>query len=126
MKLYRPPDPESSAAITEVLLTDVEAYYYAWLECCLACGSTGDPSKFIFCMDCGEAYHHFCIGVPLTSMDDYAKCSWRCVNCKLCEACGGESDDADLIQCELCDKGYHMKCISPPLEQVRIVETLNE
>jgi len=123
LKLHYCPDPESSAGITEVYLTDVEAYYYAWMECCLACGSTGDPSKMIFCMDCGEAFHPFCIGgLSVIGMDDYARCSWRCVNCKLCELCGGESDDVDLIQCELCDKGYHLSCLSPPLTQVGAIK----
>lgn len=118
LHLYDPPDPKSSGHVKEVILTDAEAYYYAWCECCLACGSTGDPNKLVYCMDCGEAYHSYCAAAPIGSMDDYAKCSWRCVNCKLCEACGREHPGVDLIQCEICDKGYHMNCLTPPLAQV--------
>jgi hypothetical protein len=54
LELHRDPSPESSAEVRELCMTEQDAYYEAWMECCLVCGSSGDPNRFIFCMDCGE------------------------------------------------------------------------
>eukprot|EP00952_Eustigmatos_sp_NYUAD-ZCMA_P012114 48781-Eustigmatos_ZCMA.PRE.1 len=101
-------------------MTDFDSYYLAWLETCLACGASGDPSKLLFCMDCGEAYHAQCVEVPMNNIGQYARATWRCVNCKMCESCGDPqpNEAANLLQCELCDRGHHMKCCDPPLETV--------
>jgi hypothetical protein len=119
--LYPPPEPESFAVATQVNMTDMDAYYLAWMEACFACGASGEPGKMLFCMDCGEAYHGHCVQVPVANMDQYARVSWRCVNCKLCEICGDAqpNEASNLLQCELCDKGHHMACLDPPLHQVR-------
>jgi hypothetical protein len=73
-------------------------------------------SSFLFCVDCGEAFHAFCCNAPKT-MKESAKNSWRCPNCKICEICGNasENDVDNLIFCELCDKSFHFNCLSPNL-----------
>ncbi|KAJ8612113.1 hypothetical protein CTAYLR_002467 [Chrysophaeum taylorii] len=125
-------DPASCVAVAEVRLDkDSAARVHAWLDICLVCGSGeavsvtdstyeyhGPPGgEFLFCVDCGEAFHAFCAMAPIATMDAAAKLSWRCPNCKLCELCGRckPEDESQLVYCDFCDKGYHLDCVEPPL-----------
>ena len=124
MTRHKAPDPESFCDVTEVVCTDQEAYYTSWLESCLVCGASGDPAKFLYCMECGEGYHGYCVQAPIGVMGDYSRLTWRCANCKVCEICGEikptmEEESKDMIYCEMCDKGHHMSCLDPPLTEVR-------
>ncbi len=126
--LHKPAGPENYTTVTAMALADQDAYLGCWLEACLACGATAaaaDPAQeLLLCMDCGEAYHPACLGVPDpwapgSAMDAYTRATWRCVNCKLCELCGQAmaNEEKSLLQCERCDKGYHMGCLLPPLAE---------
>ena len=59
-----------------------------FLDACYVCGSSGVTDAMLFCVDCGEAFHNFCVGAPVSSMDGAAAASWRCSNCKVCELTG--------------------------------------
>lgn len=87
------PDPPTFVTPFTSLLTAEEAVYSFCQDQCFACGSSGLSGNFLFCIDCGEAYHSFCALTP-PSMPAQAKSFWRCVNCKICEVCGivGEKD----------------------------------
>ena len=37
---------------------------------------------FVFCCDCGEAYHGACAACP-PNLPNWALATWRCPNCKL-------------------------------------------
>ena len=111
---------------TEIsFITEANARSLAWRDLCLICGSSestilpGDDRRagaFVFCCDCGEAYHGACAACP-PNLPNWALATWRCPNCKLCEACGQceENDEASLVYCDGCDKAYHLHCLDPPL-----------
>ena len=87
-----------------------------WLDACYVCGSSGAADTLLFCVDCGEAFHNFCVGAPVSSMDEAAAAGWRCSNCKVCELSGRSPEiDTDLLYCEGCDRSYNMKEMHPPL-----------
>ena len=50
-----------------VLSTDV-AFYTCCRDACAICASPGSPEYFIYCQDCGECYHSFCVDAPLSIM----------------------------------------------------------
>jgi hypothetical protein len=118
INIYLQPNPEPSSFISPfmILQSAEDAYYSVALDVCLVCGSAGSSETFLFCIDCGEAFHRFCCSAP-QSMNSLAKCTWRCPNCKICELCGlaNESDVDNLILCECCDKAYHIQCLQPTL-----------
>ena len=82
------------------------------------CGSGGFNSlPSLFCMDCGECYHEFCI-VPGLNLSPTAKLTWRCPKCKICEICGDVHLDSEMILCDSCDKSYGLKCLHPKMNKV--------
>lgn len=112
-----PVDPESVAQVSILNLKPLEAHFCAWMECCLACGSSGAVDTMLFCVDCGEAYHSFCVNAPIHSMSAAAAVSWRCPNCKVCEITGGlPEDETKMIYCEMCDRAFSLEKLEPPLE----------
>lgn len=96
-----------------------DAFYSVALDACLVCGSAGASSHFLFCVDCGEAFHDFCCNAP-RSMSDDARRSWRCPNCKICVICGlvSEGDGDNMLLCEACDDAFHITCLQPTLPTV--------
>jgi hypothetical protein len=110
------PDPSPFAQPFTSLLTAEEAVYAFCQDQCFSCGSVGLSSNFVFCIDCGEAYHNYCAMTP-KGMTKEAKASWRCVNCKICEVCGivTDHDSETLVFCESCDQTFHMHCLTPAL-----------
>ncbi|KAG1702231.1 hypothetical protein DVH05_010021 [Phytophthora capsici] len=75
----------------QIVQTRTSAHTYSWLDMCAVCGSAGLQSEFIFCVDCGEGFHSFCIpGMSAARLEDNDQlCAyWRCLNCKMCEICG--------------------------------------
>lgn len=96
-----------------------DAFYSVALDACLVCGSSGASSHFLFCFDCGEAFHDFCCNAP-RSMSDDARRSWRCPNCKICVICGlvSEGDGENMLLCEACDDAFHISCLQPTLPTV--------
>lgn len=112
-----PPDQSSCIPFTEVKLKATEAYYNAWMESCFSCGSSGAADTMLFCVDCGEAFHSFCAGAPIHSMDAAAVSGWRCPNCKICEICGEvPNDELSMIFCEMCDRAFSLDLLDPPLK----------
>ncbi len=45
-----------------VLLDELQ---FASVDVCLKCGSSGDWDQFLFCADCGEAFHAYCLVLEL-------------------------------------------------------------
>ncbi|KAL3664341.1 hypothetical protein V7S43_010665 [Phytophthora oleae] len=75
----------------QIVQTRTSAHAYSWLDMCAVCGSAGLQSEFIFCVDCGEGFHSFCIpGMSAARLEenDQLRAYWRCLNCKMCEICG--------------------------------------
>lgn len=120
-------------------LTEETAATLSWIDVCVMCGSGKccsdstsenvalmggmDPATdMLFCCDCGEAFHIFCLHLA-RPVPFRLGLGWRCPNCKLCEACGivGATEDQTLLLCDGCDRSFHMKCVTPAFEP-----TLNE
>lgn len=117
--LARPSEPNSYINCSSAILTAEEAFYSCYLDQCLFCGSSGSSEMFIYCTDCGEAFHSFCADAPIALMTN--RLQWRCVNCKICETCldsTGNYEDEQLLYCELCDKSYHLSCVIPKVDSV--------
>lgn len=85
------------------------------MDCCLSCGSTGDRDRMLFCGDCGECYHVYCVNANGTANHEM-KCGWRCPNCKICEVCGlsvNAMKEMDKIcSCNRCDRSFHKSCLN--------------
>lgn len=52
----------------------------------MRCGSSGDEKdeKMVACVQCGEAYHVFCIEGSLELTMHALEQGWRCIKCKVC------------------------------------------
>lgn len=111
-----PPDQPSCLPYREVKLKPVDAFYSCWLDCCFTCGSSGAADTFLFCVDCGEAFHSFCVGAPVLSMELSSAAGWRCPNCKICEISGDVPlDETSMLFCEMCDRAFSLDLLDPPL-----------
>ena len=111
------PDLESCVPFAEMRLTPTDAFYCSWMDSCFTCGSSGASDTMMFCVDCGEAYHSFCVNAPIRSMDEYAEAGWRCPNCKVCEISGDvPKDELKMLYCEMCDRAFNLDLLDPPLE----------
>lgn len=112
------PDPETCVPCTEVKLSKVDGFYTCWMDSCFTCGSTGASDTFLFCIDCGEAYHSFCASSPIHSMSVASVSGWRCPNCKVCEISGEvPQDETRMIYCEMCDRAFCFDLLDPPLQE---------
>lgn len=76
--------PASIVNMTLIALAPNQ-FYCAWQDCCIICGSHGDEDDFVFCMDCGEAFHTYCLDLPtvFSPKDSPVRREWRCPNCKV-------------------------------------------
>ncbi|KAI9907970.1 hypothetical protein PsorP6_004642 [Peronosclerospora sorghi] len=75
----------------QLALTRPSAHEFCWLDVCAICGSAGVETDLIFCVDCGEGFHSFCVpGMNSTRVEysEQMRAYWRCFNCKICEICG--------------------------------------
>ncbi|CAI5738384.1 unnamed protein product [Peronospora farinosa] len=75
----------------QIIQTRTSAHTDSWLDMCAVCGSAGLYCDFMFCVDCGEGFHLFCVpGMNMTRLEDneQMRAYWRCPNCKMCEICG--------------------------------------
>ncbi len=101
-------------------LTKGEAFYLSWIDFCTSCSSAGSGEHLLYCRDCGEAFHDWCMLAPGGSMDAEARAGWRCNNCKICSLCyeARPNDDGVLLYCEICDRAYHTGCLQPPLPRI--------
>jgi hypothetical protein len=112
-----PPDQASCLPFVEVKIKPVDAYYSAWMDCCYTCGSSGASDTMLFCVDCGESFHSFCVNAPIHSMDSSSVSGWRCPNCKICEISGdAPQDELKMLFCEMCDRAFSLDLLDPPLQ----------
>ena len=112
------PDQDSCVPHFDVKLKPVEAFYCSWMDSCYTCGSSGANDTMVFCVDCGEAYHSFCVNAPVHSMTKTCVAGWRCPNCKVCEISGDvPPDETHMILCEMCDRAFSLGLLDPPLEE---------
>ncbi|RLN74172.1 hypothetical protein BBJ28_00012325 [Nothophytophthora sp. Chile5] len=83
--------PGSRIPLFKITQTRTSAHTYCWLDMCVVCGSAGLKTDLIFCVDCGEGFHSFCVpGMSTARLEDsdQLQAYWRCPNCKMCEICG--------------------------------------
>jgi len=114
--LASPPDQPSCVPFTEAKMKALDAFYCSWMDCCFTCGSSGASDTFLFCVDCGEAFHSFCVSAPVHSMELSSVAGWRCPNCKICEISGDvPPDETRMLFCEMCDRGFSLDLLDPPL-----------
>ena len=90
-------------------------------DICKDCGSLGNGEEgvLIFCLQCGEGFHQFCVGHDFVVTDQLLKQGWRCVDCMTCEKCEESTQEDQLIVCEDCHRSFHTFCCDPPLKEVR-------
>ena len=84
-------------------------------DVCLSCGSSGDRDRMLFCADCGECYHVYCVNLSGTVTHEM-RCGWRCSNCKVCEVCGAAltsllGNGEVVCSCNRCDRSFHKACL---------------
>ena len=114
----KPPDLPSCLPCHVVKLKPKDAFYSAWQDTCFTCGSSGASDTMIFCVDCGEAFHSFCVNAPIHCMDAAAVAAWRCPNCKICEISGdAPQEETKMIFCDMCDRGFNLDLLDPPLSK---------
>lgn len=112
-----PPDLSSCVPFRDARLKSVDAFFCSWMDCCFTCGSSGAADTFLFCVDCGEAFHSFCVSAPVHSMELSSVAGWRCPNCKICEISGEvPADETRMLFCEMCDRGFSLDLVDPPLK----------
>lgn len=123
------------AAVTEFVRSTINSVSHeiAHFDCardlCLVCGTAGtsEASELIFCCDCGEGYHSYCVFPPNTDTGRIERAinrEWRCMNCSRCDECvcdssqGTEARTDEYIYCDNCDKAFHLSCITPKLSVI--------
>ncbi|GBG74523.1 hypothetical protein CBR_g18933 [Chara braunii] len=87
-----------------------------YFEACIVCGGLGMLAEgtYLCCIDCGEAYHSFCLEPPLV-VNSKMRSFWRCPKCKLCEICGLATGGMEGLQvCSSCDRSFHSHCAPQP------------
>lgn len=112
----QPPDQASCVPCKAITLKSVDAFYCSWMDSCFVCASSGASDTMLFCVDCGEAFHSFCVNAPIHCMDISSAAGWRCPNCKICEISGETpQDELKMLFCEMCDRGFSLDLLDPPL-----------
>lgn len=110
------PDPPTCLPYHAAKLKPKDAYFCGWMENCYTCASSGASDTMLFCVDCGESFHSFCVNAPIHSMDASSLAGWRCPNCKICEISGdAPQDELKMLFCEMCDRGFSLDLLDPPL-----------
>lgn len=64
---------------TQFQILPTKFKYLSTVEMCIVCGSDGDNEDIIYCIDCGECFHKYCIGIKNVNR----AIGWRCPNCKV-------------------------------------------
>ena len=84
---------------------------------CSLCGSFEDSDKLLFCRNCENAFHYYCIDGSIDINKIKELNNWRCSFCKICSKCGEKISINDvyknknLLFCKSCDNCYHRKCL---------------
>ena len=119
--LVPPAGPHSFVAIMprSLVLARATARALCATEVCLLCARTGNDDALVFCYDCGEAMHSFCIWPDRdAAFVARAKLLYRCGNCTSCVGCGVRERDDLLVSCDACDSCFHTCCVQPPMSAV--------
>ncbi|RHY13328.1 hypothetical protein DYB36_000729 [Aphanomyces astaci] len=117
------PKPYSCVSSVVATQSKIQAHEMAWVDVCAVCCSSGQTLAMVFCVDCGEGFHTFCLQPALdleAKRSDKILEYWRCPNCKICEFCGRchQEDEAKLLVCDVCERGFHTFCLKPKLRDV--------
>lgn len=80
-------------------------------------GEGGPLEDFLFCVDCSESMHQYCIPAPV-SVTEQSRLYWRCADCKICENCKKGEHEESLLVCDLCDRGYHTFCLATAMKDI--------
>jgi hypothetical protein len=80
-------DPAQFMSGMTFAISQDDALYCSYQDTCFvcACGSStqcGD-NFFLFCVDCGECFHSYCVAAPVATMTAEKRVCWRCPNCKV-------------------------------------------
>ena len=85
---------------------------------CSLCGSFEDLDKLIFCRNCENAFHYYCIDESIDIKKIQELNNWRCTFCKICSKCEENITINDIsyknkniLFCKSCDNCYHVKCL---------------
>lgn len=85
-------------------------------------GINKDDGDFLWCFDCGRAFHIHCLYENevniVRKLKIFSEIKWRCPDCKYCEKCFEYESDSPTIMCECCDRGYHISCLNPKLNEI--------
>ncbi|XP_065318751.1 uncharacterized protein LOC135926748 [Gordionus sp. m RMFG-2023] len=119
--VFDPPsveDDDDEPAYVPILFSKQDKFTY-YKDVCACCGSfgAGTDSLYVFCFQCGQSYHPFCVSVEKLTIKMLVH-GWRCFKCIICEICGRADDEARLILCDDCDIAYHTYCLKPPLSSI--------
>lgn len=121
-ELGEPTLPLSATPVFKMVQARLTAHTYAWMDMCLSCGSAGLSSEMVFCVDCGEGFHAFCVpnyDAARIAAHEHLQAFWRCANCKMCEGCGrpGAASGPNALHfCGHCDSGFHGACLLPAIK----------
>ncbi|TMW61291.1 hypothetical protein Poli38472_013754 [Pythium oligandrum] len=71
------PKPYSAISLYLMMLTRPAAHTYCWMDACGVCGSAGRNQDFLFCVDCGECFHSFCVGISSERLELHQATQWK-------------------------------------------------
>lgn len=77
------PEPTSFSHCSAAILSAEESFFSCFQDQCLVCGSAGLSELLIFCIDCSEAFHSFCVDISFPALSPLQRMTWRCSNCKV-------------------------------------------
>lgn len=119
--LLEPWDPEYSPQLIpswfELYREFVISATMHLVDTCFLCGCAGDWEFFLCCVDCGEAFHTFCLSHDIP-VNDARRKGWRCSNCVLCTKCKKTNDSVEMLVCDDCDSGIHLSCVRPAISSI--------
>jgi hypothetical protein len=86
-------------------------------DLCATCGSLGreEEGRLLFCVQCGEGHHPFCLKVSAALVDVN---TFKCVECITCEECDRGDAEEMMLVCDVCHRGHHTFCLAPPLRRI--------
>jgi hypothetical protein len=66
----------ASTGIVYPVQVSIKALDISSIEICVFCGSSGDPANLLFCAECGDCFHSFCLSPPV-NLPEEKKSTWR-------------------------------------------------
>ena len=86
--------------------------YSTEIDLCRLCGSRGkeEEGQLIFCVQCGEGYHPFCVDPLFKITPKMLQYGWRCMDCMVCDICESTESEELMVICDDCDRACHTYC----------------